>query len=338
MVRKGSPVRVRQRALKEAPLRRGFLVLTAEQRPASKNERRTSSGPEPWARRPRAVQAPPRRGRGCGYVKSCMRTARGRSARRSALALLAIQALSHYDIAIAIPIPELAAFTLIAILAGAQRGHHPGRPRRTTQRARRPASNDPASAAAIAVRRGRLARFRRPSPKREKVQQTRPRASQRPAPTGRVAATASATPQRRVPRSPLPTPACRMWRSRQSRAADARMCMPGVRAQAPHRAVEVASLTACASNLASIRQIGRMPLTGSCSSLLRCASRSIAMPDRAAPDATARPCHGEDECLTVSGSSEHPSDDLSGATTGATSSLLAEYAPSEHGAATTREP
>jgi putative ABC transport system permease protein len=34
------------------------------------------------------------------------------------LALLVTQALSQYDIAVAIPIPELAAFTVVAILAG----------------------------------------------------------------------------------------------------------------------------------------------------------------------------------------------------------------------------
>jgi putative ABC transport system permease protein len=34
------------------------------------------------------------------------------------LALLATQALSQYDIAIAIPLPQLIAFTVVAILAG----------------------------------------------------------------------------------------------------------------------------------------------------------------------------------------------------------------------------
>ncbi len=55
------------------------------------------------------------------------------------LALLVTQALSQYDIAISIPIPELVAFTVVAILAGLGGGDHPGPPRLAAERPRRAA-------------------------------------------------------------------------------------------------------------------------------------------------------------------------------------------------------
>ena len=55
------------------------------------------------------------------------------------LAGLVTQALSKYDIAFSIPIPELVAFTIVAILAGPRGGDHAGPPRLAAQRPRRAA-------------------------------------------------------------------------------------------------------------------------------------------------------------------------------------------------------